>query len=488
MSRLRIPAMLLLFTSAAVFEAARLSSLTALSNGDVWWHLSTGLWIIQNHSLPHSGIFSRSSFLPWSACSWAYDVVLAVFYKLLGLRAVPFLLMCFKVKLAVLTFLLAGGLRGRFWPAVALSAIAQYVLGGLQPGPTYCSALFFALELLLLMETRKAGNARLLFWLPPIFLMWANFDVQFVYGLALLVLFLAALAVADLGRQFAGPWSATEPPPLSLATTAIAAAASVVATFITPYFYRPYAVFFSSITSAANPYLPDFHAMTFHQPRDYILMLLAMAAFLSLGLRRSRDPFQISFLVGCTMLSFYAQRNNWLATLAAVAVIAEVILGMREATSSASKIWGRRLFVALGLTAAVLLLALARIPRRRETLLAMAGSSYPVQAGDFIREHRSPQPLFNAFEWGGFLTWYLPEYPVAIDGRRDLYGDDFVIQYSKMMNADVPYKAFPAANDARTWLLQRNSVMSEAMSTLPGFKVEYRDDVAVVLTKEETKE
>jgi hypothetical protein len=81
------------------------------------------------------------------------------------------------------------------------------------------------------------------------------------------------------------------------------------------------------------------------------------------------------------------------------------------------------------------------------------------------------------------LIWYLPEYPVAIDGRADLYSDDFVIQSSKAMNADVPYQTYPAMANAGTLLLQRNSLMGEALSTVPAFRVEYRDDVAVVLTR-----
>jgi hypothetical protein len=485
MSKLRIPAMLLLFTSAALLEAVRLSSLTALSNGDTWGHLSAGLWIIQNHGLPTNGIFSQSAALPWVDSSWAYDVVLAVLYKLLALRAVPFVLMGFKVKLAVITFFLAGGLRGRFWPAIALSAIGQYILGGLQPGPTYCSALFFAMELVLLIESRKAGNAKLLFWLPPMFLMWANFDVQFVYGLGLLLLFLGTLVLGSLISRYGIPQLPSDHETVSLGTVAIVTVISMFATVVTPYFYRPCQVFFSSITSAANLYLPDFHAMNFHQPQDYILMLLAMAAFLALGLRRSRDPFQISLLIGCTMLSFYAQRNNWLATLAAVAVIAEAMPAALKTAPSASKSCGRRFIITITLTAVVILLAVLQIPRSREVLLGKIARTYPVQASDYIRAHHLPQPLFNAFEWGGFLTWYLPEYPVAIDGRTNLYGDEFMVQYSKLMNADVPYKAFPPANDARTLLLQSDSIIGEAMSTLPGFKVAYSDKVAVVLTKED---
>jgi hypothetical protein len=121
---------------------------------------------------------------------------------------------------------------------------------------------------------------------------------------------------------------------------------------------------------------------------------------------------------------------------------------------------------------------------RPEALLAKAGESYPAAASNYIREHHLPQPLFNAFEWGGFLTWYLPEYPVAIDGRTDLYGDDFIIEYSKVMNAEVRYTDFPALANARTILLPKTAIIGEALSSVPVFKVAYSDDVAVVLTRD----
>lgn len=91
--------------------------------------------------------------------------------------------------------------------------------------------------------------------------------------------------------------------------------------------------------------------------------------------------------------------------------------------------------------------------------------------------------MFNALEWGGFLTWYLPEYPVAIDGRIDLYGDDFVVAYSKTMNAEVRYTDFPALADARTIVLARSAIMADGLRSVPAFTVAYQDDVAVVLTR-----
>jgi len=481
----RIGTMLLLFASAAIFEAKNLFSLTALSNGDIWWHLRTGLWILQNHAVPHSGLFSQSAALPWTASSWGYDLKIAFAFRMLGLRSIPLLLMGFKTAFAVVSFLLAGGLRGRFWPAVALSATAQYTLGSVQPGPGYCSIVFFAVELLLLSENHDTGSVRLLFWLPPLFLVWANLDVQFVYGILLLVLYLSTSFLQSLGQRSAIEHPQEKGAAVSAKNAGVVVTLCGIATFVTPYSYHLYGVFFASLTSASNRYFPNFHAMSFRQPRDYVLMLLTMGAFLALGLRRSRDLFQIALMIGCTMLSFHAQRDAWLATLAAIAVIGEAIGNAAEAGDADKRhTWNGQVLIAGGLAVAILILAaMLEIPRSHDALMAKVAQTYPVAACHYIREHQLPQPLFNFYDWGGFLTWYLPEYPVAIDSRPGLYDDDFVVQYFKAMNADMRYQAYPAMAQAGTLLLPQNSPMGQALRTLPAFQVAYSDRVSVVLIK-----
>ena len=433
--------------------------------------------MLQSHSFPQTALFSQSGSTAWTAASWAYDLILAIGFRILDLRFIPIAWMIGKFALAVLTFVLAGGLRGRFLSAVALSAVAQYILGSIQPGPVYGSILFFALELIVLFESRREGGARCLYWLPPIFLVWVNFDFQFIYGLALLVLFLV-IATADTFARH--PKSAHDERLLSPATAAVIGVLSFLATLVTPSFYRPYAIFFESLTAPLRLYLPDLHAMTFHRPQDYLLLLLAMAAFLVLGMRRSKDLFQIVVLIGCAILSFYAQRNVWLVMLASVVVIGQA---MSVPAQSDSLIRYRNTFIAAGIAVLVLIVASFHIPTSRNTLLAKAAKAYPVQACDYIRSQGLAEPLFNPYEWGGFLTWYLPEYPVAVDSRPGLYGDEFLTQYFKVMNADLPYTALPAMSDAHTILLQRDSLIGKALPTLPAFRVVYKDDVAVVLTQ-----
>jgi hypothetical protein len=482
----RVIAVVVLFGAAGFYETLRQHSLNSVTNGDFWWHLRTGIGILQSHTLPHNGLYSQSSALPWMASSWLYDVKVAIGYRMFGLLYVPMIAITCKLALAMLTFVLADGLRGRFWTAVILSAAAQYILGSWQPLPLYSSVLAFAVELILLMDSRRTGSIRPLYWLPLLFLCWANLHVDFVLGIAALLLFIAASAIESRGARAGVVWleRSSNPPVNALG---IVVAASVVASLITPYGWNLYGLFFTQAASAANRYFPGFQALRFRSPQDYLLLLLTMAAFLALGMRRSRDLFQIALLVLCTIASFHAQRDTWLVTLAAVTILADAVPETHSQTEGEIQPFPKsQLFIAAGL-ACVLLVAAAAIhlPHSRKAMMAEIGEGYPVAAADYIRDHQLPQPLFNSFPWGGFFTWYLPEYPVAIDGRTDLYGDDFNIQYAKVMNAEAHYSTFAPLNQAGTILLEKNSLMGTALATVPGFKVAYSDNVAVVLVREQ---
>jgi hypothetical protein len=461
----RVAILVLVFSVAGVAEAVRITSLTSLSASDIWWHLRTGLWILQNHALPRFGIYSQSAQLPWAESSWLYDLLLALGYKLLGIAVLPATLIVFRAVLAVIVFMLAGGTRDRFWVALTLSLVAQYILSGFAPTPELSSVLLFGVELILLFESRRTTNSRLLFWAIPLFLIWANISPLFVYGLTMLLL----LVIFEASKRQAS-LSQSGVPVFGL---------SLVASLITPYAYKPWVSFLHSFTSDANQYFPDRLAMKFHQPQDYLLLLLTMAAFLFLGVRRSKDPFLISALVASAALSFYSQNNIWLVTLISVGIIADspeaenAINGpvLLKTTRTAAVVT----FVVLAATFVLL------VPHKQPALLSRVSTTYPVVAANYIRDHRLPQPLFNAYEWGGFLMWYMPDYPVAIDGRTDLYRDDIYVNYSKVLNADLPMNSCPPLEQARTILLPRKSLLARALSTVPAFKVVYRDDVSTVL-------
>jgi hypothetical protein len=59
-----------------------------------------------------------------------------------------------------------------------------------------------------------------------------------------------------------------------------------------------------------------------------------------------------------------------------------------------------------------------------------------LEAVDFLKENHPEGRLFNSYNWGGYLLWALPEYPVFVDGRTDLYNDEIIGQWSQVVRAE----------------------------------------------------
>jgi len=465
-----------LFSTGAIVESVHL---TSLQSPAVWGHLRAGMLILQNHGVPRTGLSSQSANLPWRDFSWGFDVMTAAMYGIAGLRVVPGLVMGFRLMVAFVLFLLAGGRKGNVWVVAALSAVGIYTLSSMGPVATGASIVLFGIELLILAEWRRRPEFRATLLLPALFWAWANLDIGFVYGIAVLVLFVASLWVERAVDRSAMASDRRK----RLPTAAIVLLACVIASGVTPYGYAGYPAFWQAETSAANANIPGYAAVGFRQPPDYAVLLLGMSAFLALGVRRSHDVFLIGLLSGSAMLAFHSQRENWLLIVSGVAVIGWMLTGSR-ATEEMRPIWrfDRQTIAVAGSSTALGALAFVLlIPHDSGVLLAKAAEKLPLKACEYIRSAGLAQPLFNAYEWGGFVTWYLPEYPVAIDSRRGLYPEDMESDYFKVMKVDVPYQSFPAMKNARTILLERSNVVAQGLKTVSGFRVAYEDDVAIVL-------
>jgi len=470
-----------LFSAAAAYEAVKTFALTT---PEVWLHLRTGLWILENRSIPYTGLFSQYSNLTWIDSTWGFDVLLGVAYHLFGLRSIPILLMALKVALAVVTFLLARVGRVNFWGAVVLSAAAQFVISSLQPLPYVFSILFFAVELWLLARSRQTGNTKNLFWLPLLFVMWANVHAQFVSGLLLLILFLPSLLLeAGLRRTEVG-WLSERIQPLDLKRVGAVTLLSVLASFVNPYTFHIWSVFRSLYSAVGFEHFTEMSSMNFRHPQQFALMLLVMMAFLSLGRRKSIEIFELLTLLAGTLIAFRIERDGWMVVLPAIAVLSEgfrLLPGESESTPVAALGRGRAVTAALTVVAVGVAAVLVPGPK---VLMERVSKNFPVKACDYIVANHLPPPIFNTYSWGSFLTWYMPQYPVTVDSRVELYGEETLSNYFDIVSGKELLESQPMVARARVLLLEKDSAIAKALVNLPGLKAQYdlvyEDDIAGV--------
>ncbi|MGB8771328.1 MAG: hypothetical protein WCC92_17045, partial [Candidatus Korobacteraceae bacterium] len=213
---------------------------------DIWWHLKVGDWIIQHWAVPHKGLFSwTAGARPWVAYSWGYEVLMSRAYAWFGLLGIGLYGTLLTLGVAYSIYWTLRRLSGRFWLACVLAVITcSAFLFNLMPRPVFFSMMLFGVTLALVLEARRTGNVQVLYWLPLIFLMWANLHIQFIYGLFVVGLLMAMNVAQRLAARFRFAPGWLLPPKLPAGTLAAIFAACVIATCIGPNSYHVYQVIF----------------------------------------------------------------------------------------------------------------------------------------------------------------------------------------------------------------------------------------------------
>src|SRR5262249_49730110 len=148
------------------------------------------------------------------------------------------------------------------------------------------------------------------------------------------------------------------------------------------------------------------------------------------GWGRKLRPFPLLLLLIGILLSFRSGRDVWFVVLVATPIIADAYT--TEPSADRFSITRIQIVSCTG----VLLLALIVIGWYRHLsqsdLESAVVEHYPVLAVTAVREHNYPGPLYNDYDWGGFLVWSLRTPPVSLDNRGALYGFERVEQSMKI--------------------------------------------------------
>ena len=118
-------------------------------------------------------------------------------------------------------------------------------------------------------------------------------------------------------------------------------------------------------------------------------------------------------------------------------------------------------------------------------LQSIVEKKYPANAVKYVEANRLPGPLFNDYDWGGYLLWSLPRMPVIIDGRLNLYGDQRLEQSIKTWQGRPGWDSDPDLLKARLVISDRNFAFTSLLRLHPNYKLAYEDNVAAVFIRAE---
>jgi hypothetical protein len=463
---------------AAIGGFAFYTKLCVIDN-DIWWHLKVGDWMVAHLAVPHTGILSRTAAnRPWIAYSWGYEVLMSFAYKWLGLLGIGLYGVLLTLAVAYAVYWMLHAVGGRFWVALSMAAItcSSFLFNGM-PRPVFFSMVLFCITLALLLESNRDGKIERLYWLPLIFFLWANLHIQFIYGLFLVGLLLATTLAQKMGDRWG--WAKLLLPSNLPALPLIwIFAACLAATCIGPNFYHPYvAVYEYSKAKFAYSTIIELQPLSFRGYSHYAELMLAGFGFLAVGWRRKIDLFKLAMMTICTVVAFRTMRDAWFIAIPAAACIVDFPPVSEERERSEN--WMEN----LGVVAAVVALLFILAPNTDFTVRGLdraISSEYPVNAVNFLRRNPQPGPLYNELGWGGFLMWYMPDYPVAIDGRNDLYGDEIDEKFYATQNGNTSLDRDPYLSESGVVLLSADLPLAKLLTIDPRFKLIYQDSQSVV--------
>jgi hypothetical protein len=451
---------------------------------DIWWHLKVGDWIIDHLAVPHTGILSRTAAeRPWVAYSWGYEVLLSRAYTWFGLVGLGAFGTLLTIGVAYFIYWMLRRISGRFWLAGILAGFVcgAFLFNGM-PRPVFFSMMLYCVTLALLFEAQRTGRTQLLYWLPPLLLLWANLHIQFIYGLFAIGLFVGINLLCVVLEHFALWPDFLKPAALPAKPLLAISALCLLATVIGPNFYHPYLAVFA-YTKAKFTYniIMELQPLSFRGFSNFVELFLAAAGFYAVGWQKKIDLSKLLLLLAACVVAFRTMRDGWFLCISAAACIAD--FPAPEPAADRRESWDELALSACALVL-ILLFAAPAVNFNARGIDRAVSADYPVNAINFLRRQPSISgPLYNNLSWGGFLMWYLPELPVAIDGRNDLYGDelDKIFYYSE--SAFPSYQTDPYLNEAGVVLLDSKLPLAKILTIDPRFQLVYHDDIATVYTR-----
>jgi hypothetical protein len=459
---------------------------------DTWWHLRSGQWILENRAVPQEDPFSYTRLgEKWQYPGWIVQVPMYLIYEAFG----PGGLNLWTAGMVSLTFaFLWRTLQGGEFLRAFVLILAAATSGVYWAARPYMVTFLLAAVYLWILEDHRWGRADRLGWLPVLMILWANSHGGFAVGFLLWGVYFVGtfdrLNVGTLERlNVQTVWNHI----INQRKLLLVGLLMVVAVAINPsgpvmLLYPFKTVSIGSLREYIQEWQsPDFHSL---QVQPFLWLLILTLGALGFSRRRASLTDFLS-LAGFAYMAFLAGRN-----IALFALVAPLVLTRH--LDPLISLWARRLGVRYapargvpptrvqrilnGLILGVLLLAVAGkaiLIFPVEVNQAHFDDILPVQAVAYIKVAKPPGRLFNTYNWGGYLLWDLPDYPVFIDGRTDLYNDEVINTWLQVIRAEEGWQEVLEKWKIELILMEPNLPLA---SQLPGngWQAVYEDGLAVV--------
>jgi hypothetical protein len=385
---------------------------------DTYWHIKVGEWIVDNHKVPTTGIFSYTATdFPWVSHEWLSAVLI---YALFSLAGWPGLVFLATVSITLSMWFLLEFLLKRIDvnKSIILLLFAVFLLTiHIMPRPH-----IIALPIMVLW-TSKLINASETQTAPPLplallMVLWVNMHGSFILGIAFILFFATESLFSTQTRtvkiSLLKGWAEF----LLLSLIAVLITPHGINGLLMPFQLTNQSYILDVISEWASP--------NFHNIQPFEFWLLAFMAF-SLYKGIKLPIFRIIFILGLIHLSLKHVRHasDLLSFLSPLILAAPFSVQLNAPGNfSINQLYPKKLthWLILGLNLTVLLFYLSTRTVESEKNIQIGKVLTALQ-----KDRDTLGNVLNSYALGVNLIHY--DYQVFIDPRAELYGSNFIKTY-----------------------------------------------------------
>ena len=444
---------------------------------DTWWHLRSGEYTLTNGMIYTDPFSFSNEGKTWVNHSWGSQIILYTAWQVAG-----------NVGLVLYTSVLAVvGMMALYPICVGTVYLrASVLLVGAITATVFWSArpqmISFALSgiFLLILFQYKRNQIDRLWLIPPLMLVWGNLHAGFTIGF----IFLAGFIGGELLGHFFAKDKTGIIPMRGIGKLMLITLLSVGALVINPYGFAMLRVPFDTVSlGVLRNYIVEWQSPDFQQRQTWAFLGMI---FLLIGLsgmaKRGWDWTEYGLVCGTAFLAFMYGRNISLFAVVATPILsyhADAFLTQqgwqikpRTRISKGQSRLNMALLALLVFSTVISVLAVI-LPT---TIDKAQRDTLPIAVAEFIAENPPTGNMFNSYNWGGYFVFALPNIPVYVDGRTDLYGDEFLTRYLRTALGQNDWRDVLTDDDISWVVVETGSGLARHLAEEAGWSQIYPTD------------
>ncbi|MCC6865172.1 MAG: hypothetical protein IT280_03330 [Ignavibacteria bacterium] len=485
------------------------SSYKITGDDDLFWHLATGRYIVNSGSVPDKDVFGHiTSGQEWIPFEWGWDVLTFGLYNLGGYNAILiFRSLSFCFIFFVLYFLMKKLKVPPLLSIFLLFVLLISIMDRLSPRPHILTYIYFALLLYLLLNFKYVNRElfkKRLYFIPLIFLFWANSHMGVLAGGLILFVF----TITETIIYFKPVSFSNEIKPLNNSEIKILWIISVISALmllVNPHFINTYLYAYNhtkmklleSVNEWQNPFGSKIDlGFTL---KLYKVLLFSGVFVLYYAFKKKDLYFALTFIA----FAVYSVRAVRFTVDYNIIMIVFIAVSIAYILSRIKNINIKKIYSGVASKAVLglfILYIISQIPSGKiyEQLQyyrpfgwGIDRSFFPMDLIEFMKQNNIKGIPFNHFGTGGLLVWNFPGEKNFIDSRN--LNDEIFNEYNsiltmkrgfenKLLERNIDYILYLDPD-----LIRRpndlKGVIVSYLSSNPDWKLVYWDDRSFLFLK-----